>query len=309
VTIHDIITSYPSSCPTAPPVLRAGHDRPRAARRGPHRHRLLQHQRDGGYFGIPPARTIIYNGVAARFADIPRDERERVAVKYGLPRPYLLFLGGEKPHKNVRNVIRAFAEARRERALPHALVLAGPMPQNRNRVEALIAALDLESRVSRPGVIPEEDLPGLFAAADAFLYPTLYEGFGLPVIEAMACGVPVLTSSTSALQEIAGGYALLVDPMDVNAIARGIAEIATNPSRRAELVELGKRRAADFSWEHAAQQTLRSMPRRCGKSGDGDGDVRRAASRVVFRLPSSVFRLRPPNWNRETADGRRRRET
>ena len=88
--------------------------------------------------------------------------------------------------------------------------------------------------------MPDEDLPGLFAGSDALLYPTLYEGFGLPVVEAMACGVPVLTSSTSALQEIAGGYALLVDPMDVNAIARGIAEIATNPSRRAELVELGQ---------------------------------------------------------------------
>jgi glycosyltransferase involved in cell wall biosynthesis len=196
--------------------------------------------------------------VASRYhAGVPRAERDRVAAKYGLPRPYLLFLGGEKPHKNVRNVLRGFAEARRERALPHALVLAGPMPKNRSRVEALIAALDLSSRVFRPGVVPEEDLPGLFAGADAFLYPTLYEGFGLPVVEAMACGVPVLTSSTSALQEIAGGYAALVDPMDVDAIARGISDLATNPARRAELIELGKRRAADFSWDRAAKQTLR----------------------------------------------------
>jgi glycosyltransferase involved in cell wall biosynthesis len=99
-------------------------------------------------------------------------------------------------------------------------------------------------------------LPGLYAGADAFLYPTLYEGFGLPVVEAMASGVPVLTSSTSALQEIAGGYALLVDPMDVDAIAKGIVQLATDPARRAELVELGKRRARDFSWERAARRTL-----------------------------------------------------
>ena len=79
----------------------------------------------------------------------------------------------------------------------------------------------------------------------------------MPVVEAMACGVPVLTSSTSALQEIAGGYAYLVDPMDVEAIGRGIADLATDPARRAELVELGKRRAADFSWDRAAQQTLK----------------------------------------------------
>jgi glycosyltransferase involved in cell wall biosynthesis len=131
------------------------------------------------------------------------------------------------------------------------------MPPNVSRVEALIQGLDLASRVFRPGVVPDDDLPGLFAGSDAFLYPTLYEGFGLPVVEAMACGVPVLTSSTSALQEIAGGYAELVDPLDVRAIARGIVELATNPARRQELVELGRRRAADFSWDRAAAQTLK----------------------------------------------------
>jgi glycosyltransferase involved in cell wall biosynthesis len=211
------------------------------------------------YFGIPPARIdVIYNGVAPPFRpDLPRSERDRVAARYGLSRPYLLFLGGEKPHKNVRNVIRAFAEARRERALPHALVLAGPMPSNRSRVDALIDALDLGTRVVRTGIVPDEDLPGLFAGADAFLYPTLYEGFGLPVVEAMACGVPVLTSSTSALQEIAGGYAYLVDPMDVDSIAKGIVDLAIDPARRAEFAALGARRALEFSWDRAAEQTLR----------------------------------------------------
>src|SRR4029077_11393961 len=138
----------------------------------------------------------------------------------------------------------------------HALVLAGPMPPNRSRVEALIAALDLESRVVRTGVVPEEDLPGLFAGADAFLYPTLYEGFGLPVVEAMACGTPVLTSSTSALREIAGCFAYLVDPMDVDAIARGIGVLTSDAKVRADLTELGKKRALDFSWEKAAEKTL-----------------------------------------------------
>jgi glycosyltransferase involved in cell wall biosynthesis len=262
VTIHDIIhVLYPEFLPNRAALLYARVMIGRALRRAD---RIItvsyNSKRDlVDYFGIAPARIdVVYNGVARRFhANVPRAERDRVATKYGLPRPYLLFLGGEKPHKNVRNVLRGFAEARRERALPHALVLAGLMPKNRSRVEALIAALDLSSRVFRPGIVPEEDLPGLFAGADAFLYPTLYEGFGLPVVEAMACGVPVLTSSTSALQEIAGGYAALVDPMDVDAIARGISDLATNPTRRAELIELGKRRAADFSWDRAAQQTLR----------------------------------------------------
>ncbi len=262
VTIHDIIhVLYPQFLPNRAALLYARVMIRRALKRAD---RILtvsyNSKRDlVDYFGIAPARIeVVYNGVAPQFhADVPRSERDRVVAKYGLPRPYLLFLGGEKPHKNVRNVIRAFAEARRERALPHALVLAGPMPRNSNRVEALILALDLESRVRRPGIVPEADLPGLFAGADAFLYPTLYEGFGLPVIEAMACGVPVLTSSTSALQEVAGGYAYLVDPMDVDAIAKGIVALATDPRRRAEFADLGKRRARDFSWDRAAEQTLK----------------------------------------------------
>jgi glycosyltransferase involved in cell wall biosynthesis len=261
VTIHDIIhILYPQFLPNRAALVYARVMIRRALNRAD---RILtvsyNTKRDlVDYFGIAPARVeVVYNGVSSKFRpDLPREERERVAAKYRLPRPYLLFLGGEKPHKNVRNVLRAFAQARRERALPHALVLAGPMPKNRSRVEAIISALELDSRVCRPGVVPEEDLPGLYAGADAFLYPTLYEGFGLPVVEAMASGVPVLTSSTSALQEVAGGYALLVDPMDVDAIAKGIALLATDPARRAEFVELGKRRARDFSWDRAAERTL-----------------------------------------------------
>ena len=262
VTIHDIIhVLYPQFLPHRAALIYARVMIRRALRRADRIITVSNNSKRDlvDYFGIPPARIeVIYNGVAGRFrADLPGEETERVAAKYGLPRPYLLFLGGEKPHKNVRNVLRAFAEARRDQTLPHALVLAGPMPKNRSRVEALIAALDLGEQVVRPGVVPEEDLPGLFAGADAFLYPTLYEGFGLPVAEAMACGVPVLTSSTSALQEIAGGYAYLVDPMDVDAIARGIVDLATDPARRREYAELGRRRAADFSWERAAAQTLK----------------------------------------------------
>ncbi len=262
VTIHDIIhVLYPQFLPNRAAQLYARVMIRRALKRADRIVTVSYNSKRDlvDYFGIAPSRIdVIYNGVASRFRpDVPPEERERVAARYGLPRPYLLFLGGEKPHKNVRNVLRAFAEALRARPLPHALVLAGPMPTNRSRVEALISALDLDARVFRPGIVPEEDLPGLFAGADAFLYPTLYEGFGLPVAEAMACGTPVLTSSTSALQEIAGGYAYLVDPMDVDAIARGITDLATDPARRAEFAGLGRRRAADFSWDRAAGETLR----------------------------------------------------
>ena len=132
--------------------------------------------------------------------------------------------------------------ARRSRPeLPHVLALAGPIPKNTARIDALISALDLGSAIARPGLIDDEDR---------------YEGFGLPVVEAMASGTPVLTSSTSALQEIAGGYAFLVDPLDVDAIARGIVALTTDRKIRSDYVELGRKRALDFSWQKAAARTL-----------------------------------------------------
>ena len=262
VTIHDIIhLLYPQFLPNRLALVYARVMVRRALSRA---NRIItvsyNSKRDlVDYFGITPARVdVIYNGVSSRFRpDVPGEERDRVAQKYGLRRPYLLFLGGERPHKNAQNVIRAFGEARRSRPdLPHVLALAGPMPKNTARIDALIGALDLGTVISRPGLIEEKDLPGLLAGADVLLYPTLYEGFGLPVVEAMASGTPVLTSSTSALQEIAGGYAFLVDPLDVDAIARGIVALTTDPKIRSDYVELGRKRALDFSWEKAAERTL-----------------------------------------------------
>lgn len=261
VTIHDIIhLLYPQFLPNRAAHLYARFMIRRALQRAD---RIItvsyNSRRDlADYYGIPAARTeVIYNGVSARFRpDVPEADVRRVCEKHGLERPYLLFLGGEKPHKNVQNVVRAFGEARRRREIPHSLVLAGPMPRNPGRLEALVSGLDLAPAIRRTGVVTDEDLPALYSGADALLYPTLYEGFGLPVIEAMACGIPVLTSSTSALQEIAGGYAYLVDPMDVDAIARGIVTLATDEKVRADYAALGLKRALDFSWDKAAEKTL-----------------------------------------------------
>jgi glycosyltransferase involved in cell wall biosynthesis len=261
VTIHDIIhLLYPQFLPSRAAHVYARFMIHRALTRAD---RIItvsyNSKRDlMDYFGIPAARTeVIYNGVSSRFrTDVPDAERRRVRERFRIAGPYMLFLGGEKPHKNVQNVVRAFAEARRRTSLPHTLVLAGPMPKNEGRLLNLISALDLSRSIVRTGVVPDDDLPPLYAEAEAFLYPTLYEGFGLPVIEAMACGTPVLTSSTSALQEIAGGYAYMVDPMDVDAIAAGIVVLAHDEKIRGDFSELGKKRALDFSWSKAAEKTL-----------------------------------------------------
>ena len=279
VTIHDIIhLIYPQFLPNRFAHLYARVMIRRALKRAD---RIItvsyNSKRDlVDYFSVTPSRIeVIYNGVSALFSgEIAEEARRRAAAAYGLPARYLLFLGGEKPHKNVQNVVRAFAEARRLQPLPHALVLAGPLPANPARLEALIAALDLERSIVRTGVVPDADLPALYSGAEVFLYPTLYEGFGLPVIEAMACGVPVLTSSTSALQEIAGGYAYLADPMDVEAIARGIVTLTTDEKIRSDFRELGKKRSLDFSWDKAADRTLEvyagALRASARKSGSGD---------------------------------------
>jgi len=261
VTIHDIIhLLYPQFLPNRAAHAYARFMIRRALKRADRIVTVSHNTRRDlmDYFDIPAARIeVIYNGVSPRFrAEISREEKLRVAGKLGISFPYLLFLGGEKPHKNVQNVVRAFGKARREHSLPHTLVLAGPLPPNPARLEALIAALDISDAVHRRGIVDEGDLPALYAGAEAFLYPTLYEGFGLPVVEAMACGTPVLTSSTSALQEIAGGHALLVDPMDVDAIAAGIVLLATDANARAQYIALGRKRALDFSWDKAAERTL-----------------------------------------------------
>ena len=302
MTIHDIIhLLYPQFLPSRAAHLYARFMIRRALTRADRIVTVSENTRRDlvDYFGIPAARIeVIYNGVSPRFhPGIPREEKERVAAKLGLTFPYLLFLGGEKPHKNVQNVVRAFAKARQERSLPHFLVLAGPLPPNPARLDALIAALELTEAVRRPGVVEEADLPALFAGAEAFLYPTLYEGFGLPVVEAMACGTPVLTSATSALQEIAGGHALLVDPMDVDAIASGIARLATDAAARAEFAALGKRRALDFSWDKAARRTLdvyaAALPG--GRTRDAGHESPHDASRFASesRVPSPHSESRP----------------
>ena len=261
VTIHDIIhLLYPQFLPNRAALFYARYMIRRALTRADRIITVSHNTRSDlvNYFRVPSSRIeVIYNGVSRRFRpDVAAEEKARVASLLGIRTPYMLFLGGEKPHKNVQNVIRAFAKARREASLSHALVLAGPMPTNPARITALISALEMGDAVVRPGVIDDEDLPGLYAGADVFLYPTLYEGFGLPVVEAMASGTPVLTSSTSALQEIAGGYACLVNPMDVDAIADGITLLATNEAERRRLSALGLKRAGDFSWDRAAARTL-----------------------------------------------------
>ncbi|MFQ3661823.1 MAG: glycosyltransferase family 1 protein, partial [Chloroflexaceae bacterium] len=170
-----------------------------------------------------------------------------------LEAPYFLYIGTIQPRKNLTRLIEAFAHAGPDDAL---LVIAGRRGWLSEPIVRRVAELGLTNRVRFPGYVPDADLPALLSGALAFVFPSLYEGFGMPVLEAMACGAPVLTSTTSALPEVAGDAALLVDPCDTDAIAAALRRLAADAPLRASLRARGLVRAADFTWERCARKTL-----------------------------------------------------
>ncbi|HEY6867860.1 MAG TPA: glycosyltransferase family 1 protein, partial [Candidatus Eisenbacteria bacterium] len=206
-------------------------------------------------YGLPADRIrVVYPGCALeRFRPCPGEDAGPVLARYGIERPYLLFVGTLEPRKNLSGLIDAF-ELLAQGGLDHRLVLAGRPGWGFAAIESRLAAQRSGHRVIRTGRVAEDDLPALYRAADAFVYPSHYEGFGLPVLEAMACGTPVVTSDRSSLPEVVGEAGLMVDPGDVEALARAIAEVLGSGAVRERLRTEGPRRAAAFTWRRAAEQ-------------------------------------------------------
>ncbi|GAA0880449.1 glycosyltransferase family 1 protein [Algoriphagus jejuensis] len=189
---------------------------------------------------------VIYNGVGENFM---RNERE-----FEMDRPYFLYVGNRRNYKNIPAMMEAFSRAN----IPQDFVFA--LSGHRDpEIENLIRSLGIESRVRFLGMIPEEDLPAVYKGAHATLFVSKMEGFGLPVIESMASGTPVLTSSESSLPEIAGGAAICVAPGKVEAIQRGIELLVHDQSAYLHCVQRGLERAKDFSWEKTAAQTWETI--------------------------------------------------
>ncbi|HTC48155.1 MAG TPA: glycosyltransferase family 1 protein [Candidatus Aquilonibacter sp.] len=171
---------------------------------------------------------------------------------YGLPFQYLLCVSNRKPHKNEFRVVEAFAKARLDPEI-HLVFTGNVTPE----LDYPIKKHSLQSRVQFVGMVPEEKLPALYRGAEALIFPSLYEGFGLPVLEAMACGTPVVTSKVTALPEIAGDATVLVDPTSIEEIAGATGKIVNDTSLRSQLREKGLARARKFSWAHTAAHVCR----------------------------------------------------
>jgi glycosyltransferase involved in cell wall biosynthesis len=209
-----------------------------------------------GAYGVPPAKIrVVHHGVADRFGRVDSPDVARVAARYGLPERYLLTVGTIQPRKNLARLVAAMARVRAA-GLPHRLVIVGRRGWMADHVDAEIAATGQVGLTMRLGYVPGPDLPAVYAGADGFVLPSLYEGFGLPLLEALASGVPTATSDRGALPEIAGDAALIVGANDVGAIGETLVRLLVDEPLRLRLREAGKERAARFTWEWAAEQTL-----------------------------------------------------
>lgn len=211
-------------------------------------------------FGTPTARiTVVYNGVAARFAPRRAEDLQAFRQRSGAPERYLLYLGTLEPRKNLDLLLRAFARWRQATTIENRdvkLVLAGARGWYYDEIFRNVEALGLTEHVHFPGFVPTEALPEWYAAAEAFVYPSLFEGFGLPVIEAMASGAPVICSRAPGVAEVAGDAAITFAPRDEDALAAALHLVMSQPALRSELRRRGLARAASFSWQRCAEQTV-----------------------------------------------------
>ncbi|MGH7527037.1 MAG: glycosyltransferase family 4 protein [Gemmatimonadales bacterium] len=197
---------------------------------------------------------VVPHGVDRYLRPAPEEAKAALRRKLGVERPYILFIGGITPLKNIGNLLRGFAMVARTHAVD--LVLAGFKRWSFERELAPIKELGLQDRVKYVGYVPDEELAALYSAAECLALPSWYEGFGIPIVEAMACGCPVVTSSGHhAAPEVAGGAAVLVDPADPESIANGLSRVLDDPRLRAELVANGLVRGRQFDWETTGRLT------------------------------------------------------
>ncbi|MGA2271750.1 MAG: glycosyltransferase family 1 protein [Bryobacteraceae bacterium] len=209
--------------------------------------------------GLPPEKiTVIYSGIATPFFDPSAEAIHAIRARYGLHRPFVLFIGTIEPRKNIGMLLDAFEALPPSVRQEFELVIAGPIGWASAEITARVR------RVRYLGYVPEPDLAALTAAATVFAYPSLYEGFGFPVAQAMAAGTPAITSRVSSLPEITGDAALLIDPRSLTELRDALSRLLLTPTLRAELAARGRSRARAFRWEECAARSMRFFQEAAG---------------------------------------------
>lgn len=207
--------------------------------------------------GVSPHKVqVIYEGVDAIFRRLPEESINQVKNRLHLDRPFILYVGSMHYRRNVQRLLQAFSILKRDRKIPQQLLLCGLNLYRGSELETWVARERLEQDVRYIGYVSDEELVALYNMAEVFVYPSMYEGFGLPILEAMACGAPVVTCNVSALPEVAGNAALLIDPHDTQALVEALWRVLSEPNLKQELTGRGFEQSRKFSWKKAAQETL-----------------------------------------------------
>lgn len=256
VTIHDCIhLRFPQYLPNRAAHLYARTMMSMSAKRAQRILTVSQASKDDilHYLGVPAAKVeVIYNALDERLAAPPTDEDiTRVRDRFLLTSPFILYAGNIKPHKNVDRLIEAYSILRRRGVEDVKLLIIGDELSKYPNLRRLVHRFQLHGHVRFLGFVPDATLAVLYRLAAVFVFPSLHEGFGLPPLEAMAAGTPVITSNVSSLPEVVGDAAVLIDPMDAGAIADAMVRVLGDDALRSELVRRGRERVKVFSWERS----------------------------------------------------------
>ncbi|MEN4017617.1 MAG: glycosyltransferase family 1 protein [Methanobacterium sp.] len=209
----------------------------------------------------PDKVETIYLGVDEQFRELPQKEVENVKKKYKLPEKFILYVGSEQSRKNLPVLIKAFKKLLETFNLQNIKLVKVGRPQikesQRKKIFNLIDKLNLQKHIIFIEYVPEEDIASIYNAADIFVFPSFYEGFGLPPLEAMACGTPVITSNVTSLPEVVGDAGIMINPHNIDGLANKMYELLTNDGLKDDLRKKGLNRAKLFSWDKTAHETFK----------------------------------------------------
>lgn len=204
--------------------------------------------------------TVVAEPLYDVYAPVPPDQARDTLSRYGLQRDYILFVSSLYPYKNVETLIQSFALLSKQRGMDLELIIVGrDFDSQQRKLQSVANELSVSGSVRFLGFVPTEDMPVIYSSARAFVFPSLVETFGKPLVEAMRCGIPVVASNTSCIPEVLGDAGILVDPLDVEKMSKAIYQALFNQQLRNDLIARGQKRAKDFSWDTGAKETLAAI--------------------------------------------------